>query len=224
MRISIDRVPLAARHGAAGPSFRDGARHAQSARMAGRNAQQYRAGRRCRRKGSGPRASPSFPRVGLPRSGGGVQAAFAQLRLAEGLEIPVRLVVFQNVESLQAGADGLRELVGPHEIEIVGGCMVFRKGPMHRAHEASDRQVEAGRAELPLVVAVRRERLQLSGRVRMPQDVREGAVDGRVVPPGPLKGERRIVADAGQYEPVPDALQHGRGCATARRSSRWCRG
>src|SRR6201999_2698860 len=74
--------------------------------------------------------------------------------------------------------------------------------------QAADTQVEPGRAVLPLVVAVRRERADLMWTVA--EHVREDLVDLRVAAPALLVGQRTAVARAGQHEAVPDLLHPGR--------------
>ena len=130
-----------------------------------------------------------------------VEAAPAELRLAvrrAGSEARVRL---HDVDDLERGPVGGRELLRPHEGEVVRGGVVLGEEPVRCPRERSHRQVEAGRAVLPLVAAGRLPVADDAVRLA-PEDVRGGAVDRRVPAPAPLVPQRARVADARDHEPV----------------------
>ena len=149
----------------------------------------------------------------LPRPGVGaaadrvVEAAPAELRLALRREVAPGPVALEQPQDLPGGVEGVGERLGAHEVEVVGGGVVFGKLPPGRARQAADGQVDARRAVLPLVVAV-------GGEVQHPavaaaEHVGGGAVDrGRaaaaalvVQPPG--------IAEVRQHQPVADGAEPG---------------
>ena len=83
--------------------------------------------------------------------------------------------------------------------------MIAGKLVLRRAGEDADREIEPGRAELPLVAAERREVAHLAaGRAH---DLPGGAVDGGVAATAPLVRQRARVADARGDEAVLDAVE-----------------
>src|SRR5439155_12652271 len=71
-------------------------------------------------------------------------------------------------------------------------------------HEAANRQIETGRAVLPLVVAIGEEVLDLVAISRMPENVLERPVYLRITPAAPLVSRVAGVADAGEDQAVLD--------------------
>ena len=108
-----------------------------------------------------------------------------------GFWLTIDRVALQHLDHRRGTGRAIGELAGRYQVEVVGGSVVLGIPPVRRAREAPDRQIEAGRAELPLVVAVRRE---LDDRVASPpgsQHVRHHPVDLGVAPPAPLVGAAR---------------------------------
>src|SRR5947207_3206076 len=85
-----------------------------------------------------------------------VKAALPQLRLAKRIEAAVPAIALQHVEDRGAYTKGLRELRGMDKFQVVRRSVIFGESSPHTAHQAPNRQIESGRAVLPLVVAVRR--------------------------------------------------------------------
>src|SRR5512132_4546160 len=82
--------------------------------------------------------------------------------------------------------------------------MVLRILAVGCPRQAADRKVEAGRAELPLVVSVDAEVVDPGTGIMTADDVRDDPIDRGIAPPAPLVGERAGVAEAGQHQPVAD--------------------
>ena len=96
-------------------------------------------------------------------------------------------------------------MLGPDEIEIVGGRVIFGKGPVLAALKQPDAEIEARRAELPLVIAVRKEVEDPRRRCGVPEDMGHGAIDQGIAPAAFLVGRAAAVADAGDHQAMPDA-------------------
>ena len=94
---------------------------------------------------------------------------------------------------------------------------------MRRARKGADREVEAGRAELALVAAGRLPVADDAVRLAR-EDVRGGAVDGRVAAPAPLVPQRPGVADAGDRRARAAPGRASRGSARASRAAPASRG
>ena len=74
---------------------------------------------------------------------------------------------------------------------------------MNATHQAAHRQIEARRAKLPFVIAIRIKRHDFVRVTGMTQDMRDGTVY-RCAATAPLEMERTRVADTRQHEPVPN--------------------
>ena len=139
---------------------------------------------------------------------GRVEAAAAELRLAERREVLVAPVAVEDGEGVAEDGERAGERVGPHERQVVAGGVVLGVLAVGRPREAPDGQVHARGAELALVVAVGRPR---ADRERLP-GVAEGDGDGAV--DGEGRGERPAarllvreaagIAEVGEDEAVAD--------------------
>src|SRR4030095_9056666 len=92
--------------------------------------------------------------------------------------------------------------------QVVARGVVLGKLAMRRPREPPDREIEPGRAELPLVIAVGRELLD---RVvaQIAEHVNRRAVDRGASAAGLLVGQRPRVTQTGEYEAVPDSGDDG---------------
>ena len=100
--------------------------------------------------------------------------------------------------------------------EIVGGAVVFRVFAVGCPHQAADRQIEARRAILPLVVPIGDERPDAVGHLIVTQDMRDDAVDRGVPSPALFVGHAACIAEAGKDKAVRNALRPCPRCARAR--------
>jgi hypothetical protein len=82
--------------------------------------------------------------------------------------------------------------------------VVLRVFAIGRAHQATDRQIEARRAILPLVVPVGDERPDAVWDVIMTQDMGDHAVDRGVAATAFFVGHPACIAEAGKDEAVDD--------------------
>src|ERR1700730_10768550 len=83
--------------------------------------------------------------------------------------------------------------------------MVLRVFAIGCPHKAADRQVEAERAILPLVVPVRDERRDAVGNLIVTQHMLDDAVDRSVPAASLFVGHAACIAETGKYEAVDDA-------------------
>ena len=88
-------------------------------------------------------------------TGRAVQIPLAQLRLTERAEVAIAKVVFDEFNGGGANAQGFRQLQRLDEIEIVRRRVILRKRSPYAAHQATDREIEAWRTVLPLIVPIR---------------------------------------------------------------------
>src|SRR3954447_8540390 len=95
-------------------------------------------------------------------------------------------------------------MIGVDETEIVTRGMVFGIGSELAALERADGQIEAGRAVLTLVVAVREEVDDAWSHGGPTQDMCHRAVDQGITSATLLVGGATGVADARDHEAVPD--------------------
>ncbi len=131
----------------------------------------------------------------------------AELRLALRVLVDVGAVGLEHVQDRQARVQRVPERRRGHQRQVVGGRVVLRIAPVRRAHQAADRQVEAGRTVLALVVAVRREvhhlvRPHRTAATRMPTARSISALPLTA----PLVRGMAGIAQTRQHEPVLDAL------------------
>ena len=140
----------------------------------------------------------------------GVDAPLAQLGFAERIEVLVAPVVLQDVDDLEHGEVGLRDLRGLHEGQVVRGRVVLGVLPVRRARQPPEGQVEADGVELPLVIAVGGVVADLA--TSPCDDLRGRAVDAPPTAPRALVHEVARPAQTGQDEPVPETRQHVGGC------------
>src|SRR5947209_12416165 len=80
-----------------------------------------------------------------------VQTAAAELRLALGLQVDVRVVPLEDLEDGENLVEGVADLRGTDKAEIVRRRVVFGIFAVRRPPEATDGQVEPRGAELALV-------------------------------------------------------------------------
>ena len=80
--------------------------------------------------------------------------------------------------------------------------MVFGVFPERRPHHASYGKIEAGRAELPFVIAVRMKVYYFGVISGVPEHVAENPVDFRVSASALFVGKTSLVSDACDDEPV----------------------
>src|SRR5687768_16241202 len=92
-------------------------------------------------------------------------------------------------------------MLRPDEVHIVGGGVVFGKSSPLAALEAADGEVESRRAELSLVVAIRRKILKDSVRP-VAKDLRHRPVDKGVSSPASFVDRTTTIADAGDGQAV----------------------
>ena len=91
------------------------------------------------------------------------------------------------------------------KFEIVGRSVILRKGSPNAPHQAADREIEARRAVLPLVIAVGRELQNLRRFAAVAQNMRRRPVNLGISPAALLVMESARVSDAGQHQSVADA-------------------
>ena len=130
--------------------------------------------------------------------------AAPELRLSLRAGVQVGPVALEDVDDRQELGQAVLQELRLHEIEVVGGGVVLGKPSVRRARQAADGQVEAGRAVLPLVVAVRREVHDAVRRSTVAQHVLHRAVDLGIAGAAPLVRGRAGVADAREHQAVPD--------------------
>src|SRR5262245_21221809 len=135
-----------------------------------------------------------------------VEATLAELGLALRVLVEIGSVGFQDLEHLAAELEGIVQLGGSHEAEVVGGRVVFRVASVRCPHEAAHGQIEPRRAELSLVVPVRRERDDLVRPIPGLQHVGDRPVDLGIAATAALVSGVAGVAQAGQDESVLDAV------------------
>src|SRR5262245_9884523 len=85
-----------------------------------------------------------------------VKATSPELRLALCDRISVCAVVFQNIYHVDDNAIRLSQMLGPDEFEVICRRMILRDGAVLAPLEQADRQIEARRTVLPLVVNIGR--------------------------------------------------------------------
>src|SRR5208337_2968771 len=88
---------------------------------------------------------------------GSEEAAPSQLGFAVRALVAVRPIVFEHVENGHANTQRSGKLEGSNKIEVVGRSVILGKGFPNTPHQAADRQVEAWRAVLSLVITIGRE-------------------------------------------------------------------
>ena len=98
------------------------------------------------------------------------------------------------------------ERVGGHERQVVRRGVVLGEEAVGRSRQRADGEVESGRTELPLVAAGRLPVGDDAPRLA-PEHVSGCAVDRGVAAPASLVAQGARVADAGDDEPVPDAVE-----------------
>src|SRR5262249_12952054 len=125
-----------------------------------------------------------------------------ELRLAEGLEVATARVAFEDRDPLEQRVQRVLELLGTHEIRAVSRRMVLGELAMAAAHDRTDRQAEARRVVLALVVTVRRE--VDHPRSPAPHPVLEGAIPGRSAAEAALVAERSFVTETDERDAVAD--------------------
>ena len=94
-----------------------------------------------------------------------------------GVKIAECDIALEEIDRLEQRAERVGKMRWRHEAEIVGRRMVLLVFAMRRAAEASDGKIEARRAVLPLVIAVRREVPNLEGFALAAQDAFDRPVD-----------------------------------------------
>jgi hypothetical protein len=124
------------------------------------------------------------------------------LRLAFRQQIPIAGVAVKRCQN--RGADRQRSPQGywVNELQVVSGGVVLRELAVPGAHQAADREIEPGRAVLPLVVTIREEIDHLVRQSRLPQDVRHGVINYRIAAPAAFIRKRPNIAYAGHHQAV----------------------
>ena len=87
-----------------------------------------------------------------------------------GDEIDEIEIALDEIDDLEQGDERVGQMRRRNEFEIVGRGVILGIFAMRRAAKTADGKVEARRAVLPLVVAVRREIADLERRAFAPQD------------------------------------------------------
>src|SRR5262245_20875474 len=134
-----------------------------------------------------------------------VESATAKLWLALGIPTEPTAVAVGDVEHAEQRVERRGKILRPYECEIVSGTVILGKLAVGRAHQAADRQVEAGRAVLTLVISIRREiddLVRLSGVL---QEMDSAAINGRIASTAAFVREPAGIADTGNHEPVANA-------------------
>jgi len=85
---------------------------------------------------------------------GGIEPAPAKLRLAFLVAATVDGIPFDDVDDAPQHRERMGEALGAQQGEIIGRTVIFRVLAVGRPHQGTDRQIETGRAILPLVVAI----------------------------------------------------------------------
>src|SRR5207245_67136 len=124
-------------------------------------------------------------------------------RLALRVLVDVGAVALEDVEDRQTRRERGRELQGTNEVQIVRRGVVLGKASMRRPRQPPHWQIEAGRAELALVIPVRRELKDLMV-TQLAENVHRRSIDRGVAAATLLVGEPARVAEAGENEAVPD--------------------
>lgn len=75
---------------------------------------------------------------------------------------------------------------------------------MRRSHKTTNRQIETGRAELPLIVTVGREGNDFIGIAGVFQSLNDGSIDLGITSPAPLVGDLSAVTHTRQYQAMLD--------------------
>src|SRR4030095_7584081 len=89
-----------------------------------------------------------------------------------------------------------------NEVEIVRRGMILSEGCELAALKKSDRQIEAGRAILPFIIAVRKEIQEIGIFSRRAQHVGHGTVNKSVTSAASLVGGAPCIAHAGDHQAV----------------------
>src|SRR5438128_3179927 len=140
--------------------------------------------------------------VGEPADGV-IEPPLPELRLALRVLAHVGAVALENVEDRQTRHERGRELRRMHEVQVVRRGVVLRKAAVRRPRQPADRQIEAGRAELALVIPVRRE-LEDFVVTQLADNVHRRSIDRGVAATTLLVGQPARVTEAGENEAVPD--------------------
>ena len=109
-----------------------------------------------------------------------IKPAAAELRLASAINSAIHHILFQKIENVEKHAEASLESVRFNEIQVIRRSVVLCKRSVRGSHEASDRQVIAGRAILPLVVAIGRERHDFVSQLPVREDVCYGPIDNGI--------------------------------------------
>ena len=135
-----------------------------------------------------------------------VQATPAQLGFALRIEIDVDAIAFEYADHIDEAGERLSEMLRAHEAQIVGRRMVFGKTAVGRSHKTPDSQIEPGRAELALVVTVRKKRLYAERPLAVLQYVLHHSVNFGVSSTALLVCEWRTIPDAGHNEAMTNPV------------------
>ena len=144
-----------------------------------------------------------------------------QLRLTDGAKIAECDIALQEIDRFEQRAERIGKMRAPTRSRDCRRSMVLRVFAMRRAAEAPTGKIEARRAVLPLVVAVRREVPDLEGRGPAAQDMFDGPVDIGAAAPAALIVELPRSPTQASDQAMLDPADLVLDCATARRSSRW---
>src|SRR5919106_1376323 len=86
-----------------------------------------------------------------------IQSSLAKLRLAFWVQIEVGLILLQDLKNTATFIEGIGQILWPNKIKVICGGMILGKLAVGRSHQASYRKIKTRRAELPLVITIRRE-------------------------------------------------------------------
>src|SRR6516162_1035969 len=135
----------------------------------------------------------------------GIETAPAKLRLAFLVAATVDSIPFDDVDDAPQHRERMGEALGAQQGEIIGRTVVFRVLAVGRPHQATDRQIETGRAILPLVVAIGDERRDAVWHLIVMEYVGDDVIDRGVPSPPLFISYATWIAKAGKHETMSDA-------------------
>ena len=99
------------------------------------------------------------------------------MRLATWVQVAIPPIVLKHVEDGGTHPKGLTKLLRVDKLEVVRGSVILGKSPPHASHQATNRQIEARRAVLPLIITIWRKIKKFRRFTVMSKDVLHSAVN-----------------------------------------------
>ena len=119
-----------------------------------------------------------------------------------GIQIQIGPVILQDIQNGKIFPEGIGKAFRTHKGEVISGCMILGIAPVGRSHETADRQVETGRAVLPLIVTVWGKIHDFIILTGMLQDMGDCPIYVRVSPAALLVGGFSRITHAGRHQTV----------------------